>query len=120
MVKDSTLPKKSSVDLSARPRQLPVAGAQMQKDGTLRVVTLCDPPRWLRWLTRRRKVQRVFLLDNYGQQVLAACDGQHTISRIAQDFAHANGLSLPQAEAAVAQFLQTLESRKIITLMPRQ
>jgi hypothetical protein len=95
------------------PMQLPVKKSE-KKNNKLYLTVEFNRPKWQQLLGAKKDCQRTFGLDDYGQEVLNACDGKTNISRIIKKFAKSHKLTLVEAEASVSSFMYTLMERGLI------
>jgi len=94
--------------------------AVVARDGALATVTVALPRNWLRrppinWLLPTARTRRI-RLDAIGTAVLELCDGRGSVEEIVERFAAEHRLSFREGQVAVAQFLQSLVARGILTM----
>lgn len=99
--------------LAARPVRLPELRRE-EKEGKLYVTVRLERPRWQRWLGAEATCERTFGLDAYGREVLEMCTGDRTVNTLIERFARNHRLSIPEAEASVTTFLQTLMRKGLV------
>jgi Coenzyme PQQ synthesis protein D (PqqD) len=99
--------------LAASPLRAAGAVLERQEGGGARVKI----PVSARWPFRvPRGTVKTFELDEMGLWVWDACDGQRTLLEVITKFAEHYRLSVREAEVATTKFLQTLGSRRLISL----
>jgi hypothetical protein len=94
--------------------------AVVARDGAVATVTVALKKNWLRrppvnWLLPTASTRRV-RLDAVGTAVLELCDGRGSVEEIVERFAAEHRLSFREGQVAVAQFLQSLVAKGIVTL----
>ncbi len=65
----------------------------------------------------RSRETREFLLESIGATVWRACDGKTTVKTIAKRLCTEYKMNKLEAETALAQYLQTLSQRGLITML---
>ncbi len=94
--------------------------AGVTRHGAFASVTVALKRSWLRrppvnWLLPTASERRV-RLDAVGTRVLELCDGGNSVEEIVELFAAEHRLSFREGQVAVAQFLQSLVAKGIVTL----
>jgi hypothetical protein len=99
--------------LAGCPVKLPLKRTE-NKDGKLYVTVEFSRPGWQRVLGANKLCEKTFGLDDYGQEIFQACDGKTNIMKIIKGFAKKHKITIPEAEASVSTFMQTLMERGVI------
>jgi hypothetical protein len=99
--------------MNGYPVQLPLKREE-KKDGKLYVTIEFTRPKWQQRLGADPICERSFGLDDYGQEIFAACDGKTNIMKIIKNFAKKHKITIAEAETCVSTFMQTLMKRGII------
>ena len=74
------------------------------------------------WMAKRTGVspKKQFELEPVGLYVWTLCDGKHTFEAISRALCSKYKMSRPEADAALASFLETLGQRGLITVTGRK
>ena len=73
-----------------------------------------SPP--LSWFMPFRK-ERGFALDQFGEEVWRACDGEQTMEALIEEFAQQHQLRFHEARLAVTRFMQMMVQRGLVVLV---
>ena len=60
--------------------------------------------------------EKVILLDDIGNAIVECCDGQASVSQIAQTLAESYETELAQVEPDVLEFVQELQDKGLVTI----
>lgn len=101
-------------------------GAKVQSridlpDGGARITIGCKATRTQRFLLRLPNViERQFVLDAFGVEVLELCDGQKNVRHIVKRFAKTHNLNHQEAQHAITTFLKDMMKKGLVVMvMPK-
>jgi len=104
--------------LDALPRRN--AAVAMERRGSTLVLWIPLRRRWwtgaVAWAFPLRD-RKGFALDTLGEEVWNACDGEHEVERIIEEFAERHRIRFHDAKVSVLQFLRTLIERKLVAVV---
>lgn len=112
-----------STDPARLLEMVPILNRAVRTERTGRALMVYVPIRqrwWMkrpfRWVFPYRE-ERGYALDQLGQEVWRACDGQRNIEEIVDRFARHHEIGFHEARAMILQFLQTLLQRNLVVLV---
>ena len=100
--------------MTARPYPMPGIKTQTEDDQSIRITIHFQRSEWQKWFGAPPEYEKQFELDSLGSEVFRACDGKTSVGKIVERFAASHGLNAAEAEMAVARYMKTLMTKRII------
>lgn len=102
----------------ARPLSAKIQKRIALPDGGARVTIGCRATRTQRFLLRLPEIiEREFVLDAYGLEVLGLCDGKKNVRHLVKKFAKAHNLNHQEAENAITVFLKNMMRKGLVVMV---
>ena len=102
----------------ARPLAAKIQKRVELPDGGARVTIGCRSTRAQKFLLRLPDIiKREFILDAYGLEILALCDGQKNVRHIVKRFAKAHDLNHQESENAITVFLKNMMKKGLVVMI---
>lgn len=111
-----SLTREESFD--ARPLAAVVQKRVDLPDGGARITIGCKASRTQKFLLRLPDViQREFVLDAYGLELLELCDGQKNVRHLVKRFAKTHRLNHQEAENAITTFIKNMMKKGLVVMV---
>lgn len=116
--KDNSIKLSREGAFDARPLSAKIQKRVELPDGGARVTIGCKATRTQKFLLRLPDViQRDFVLDAFGLEVLGLCDGQKNVRHIVKRFAKTHKLNHQEAENAITIFLKNMMKKGLVVMV---
>lgn len=116
--KDNSISLSREGAFDARPLAAKIQKRIELPDGGARVTIGCRATRTQRFLLRLPEIiEREFVLDAFGLEVLDLCDGQKNVRHIVKRFSKAHGLNHQESENAITVFLKNMMRKGLVVMV---